>query len=65
MAAAGISFYSSHHEKLWGSTQITNNTNIGTKGVTIADANFFGVGANNGAGYLLNVGTTSPRELFS
>ena len=55
--AAGISFYSSHHEKLWGVYSITNNTNIGTKGVTIADANFFGVGANNGAGYLLNVGT--------
>ncbi len=56
--AAGISFYSSHHEKLWGVYSITNNTNIGTKGVTIADANFFGVGANNGAGFLLNVGTT-------
>jgi hypothetical protein len=56
--AAGISFYSSHHEKLWGVYSITNNTNIGTKGVTIADANFFGVGTNNGAGYLLNVGTT-------
>jgi hypothetical protein len=56
--AAGISFYSSHHEKLWGVYSITNNTSIGTKGVTIADANFFGVGNNNGTGYLLNVGTT-------
>ena len=56
--AAGISFYSSHHEKLWGVYSITNNTNIGTKGVTITDANFFGVGSNNGAGYLLNVGTS-------
>jgi hypothetical protein len=56
--AIGISFYSSHHEKVWGVYSITNNTNIGTKGVTIADANFFGVGNNNGAGYLLNVGTT-------
>jgi hypothetical protein len=56
--ASGIAFYSSHHEKLWGVYSITNTTNIGTKGVTIADANFFGVGANNGTGYLLNVGTT-------
>ena len=56
--ASGIAFYSSHHEKLWGVYSITNTTNIGTKGLTIADANFFGVGANNGTGYLLNVGTT-------
>ncbi|HEX3351899.1 MAG TPA: hypothetical protein VHS34_03685 [Terriglobales bacterium] len=56
--ASGVSFYSSHHEKLWGVFSITNNTGIGTKGVTIADANFFGVGVNNGAGYLLNVSTT-------
>jgi hypothetical protein len=56
--AIGLSFYSSHHEKLWGVYSITNNTNIGTKGVTIAETNFFGVGINNGAGYLLNVGTS-------
>ena len=53
-----IAFYNSHHEKLWGVYEITDNTLIGNKGVTIADAAFEDVGVNNGAGYLLSVATT-------
>ena len=57
--ANSILFHGSHHEKLWGAYQISNNTGIGTKGVTIADAAFEGdVGVNGGSGYLLNVATT-------
>jgi hypothetical protein len=54
-----ILFHGSHHEKLWGAYQITNNTNIGNKGVVISDTAFAAdVGANGGSGYLLNVATT-------
>ena len=57
--ANSISFHGSHHEKLWGVYQISNNTGIGAKGVTIADTAFEGdVGINGGSGYLLNVATT-------
>jgi hypothetical protein len=57
--ANSIVFHGSHHEKLWGAYQISNNTGIGTKGVTIDDAAFEGdVGVNGGTGYLLNVATT-------
>jgi hypothetical protein len=54
-----VTFYGSHHEALFGTFQITNNTNIGTQGVTISDGYFAGnVGINGGSGFDLNVGTT-------
>ena len=54
-----ILFHGSHHEKLWGAYQIANTTNIGNKGVVIADTAFAAdVGVNGGSGYLLNVATT-------
>jgi hypothetical protein len=60
-----IAFHGSHHEKLSGGYQITNNTNIGTRGLTIADSNFAGnVGTNGGSGYLLNVATTAASGIF-
>jgi hypothetical protein len=58
-------FYGSHHELLWNGYQVTNNTNIGTKGLTITDSYFSGnVGNNNGAGYLLNVATTNAEGVL-
>ena len=58
--AQSVGFYTSHHERLSGAYQITNNTGIGTRGITIADSSFFSdVGVNNGQGYLLNVATTA------
>jgi hypothetical protein len=60
-----LTFYGSHHESLWGAYQITNNTNIGIKGLTVADSNFAGtVGNNGGAGYELNVATTNASGIF-
>jgi hypothetical protein len=51
-----ITFHNSHHEALWGGYQITNNTNIGTRGLTISDSLFGGnVGSNGGAGYELEL----------
>jgi hypothetical protein len=56
--ANNISFHNSHHEQLWGGYQITNNTGIGTKGLTISDSLFGGnVGINGGAGYELEITT--------
>jgi hypothetical protein len=56
--ANNITFHNSHHEALWGGYQITNNTNIGTKGLTISDSSFGGnVGSNGGAGYELEITT--------
>jgi hypothetical protein len=57
--AANVTFHASHHELLWGGYQITNNTSIGTRGLTITDS-FFGdnVGTNGGKGYELNITTT-------
>jgi len=53
-----ITFHNSHHEALWGGYQITNNTNIGTRGLTISDSLFGGnVGSNGGAGYELELTT--------
>jgi hypothetical protein len=55
-------FYGSHHELLWGGYQVMNNTNIGTKGLTITDSYFSGnVGVNSGGGYDLNVATTNAE----
>jgi hypothetical protein len=57
-------FYGSHHELLWGGYQVTNATNIGTKGLTITDSYFAGnVGINNGAGYDLNVATSNAQGI--
>ncbi|HXM63386.1 MAG TPA: hypothetical protein VN950_21170, partial [Terriglobales bacterium] len=56
--AQSVGFYTSHHEALSSGYLITNNTNIGTRGITIADSSFFSnVGNNNGAGFLLRVVT--------
>jgi hypothetical protein len=60
-----LSFYGSHHEALWGAYQITNNTNVGTQGLTIADSYFAGnVGINGGAGFELNVATQAASGIF-
>jgi hypothetical protein len=53
-----ITFHNSHHEALWGGYQVTNNTNIGTRGLTISDSLFGGnVGSHGGAGYELEITT--------
>jgi hypothetical protein len=58
--AQSVAFYTSHHEALAGAYLITNNTHIGTRGITIADSSFFSnVGVNNGKGFLLDVATPS------
>lgn len=60
-----IVFYAPHHESLGGGYQVTNNTNIGTQGLTISDGYFAGnVGINGGAGYELNVATTVASGIF-
>jgi hypothetical protein len=57
--SANVTFYGSHHEKLWGAYQVANDFNIWTKGLTISDSYFAGnVGNNGGSGYLLNITTT-------
>ncbi len=57
-------FYGAHHEKLWAGYQITNNTNIGTHGLTITDSYFAGnVGVNSGTGYDLNIMTTNAEGI--
>ena len=54
-----LAFYGSHHEVLFGGYRVTNNTNIGTHGLTISDSYFAGnVGTNAGAGFELKVDTT-------
>lgn len=54
-----IIFHESHHENLWGAYQITNNTNIGTHGLTISDSYFSGdTAVNAGKGFALSIGTT-------
>jgi hypothetical protein len=57
--AYNVAFYGSHHELLWGGYHVTNNTGIGTHGLTITDSYFSGnVGVNSGAGYELKIDTT-------
>ena len=57
--AANITFYNSHHEKLWGAYHITNKAGIGVHGLVITDSYFSGdVGINGGAGYELKIDTT-------
>ena len=60
-----LTFYGSHHELLWGGYQVTANTNNRTMGLTISDSYFAGnVGINGGAGYELNVATTTALGVF-
>jgi hypothetical protein len=62
--AQGISFYASHHEKLWGAYQITGANFISNIGVTISDTWFNSdVGVNGGAGFLLNVATPNASGI--
>ena len=56
--AWALSFYSPHHEFVWGVYALTGNTGAAIRGVTISDAGFQTSGVNGGAGYLLKV--TSP-----
>jgi hypothetical protein len=60
-----LTFYGSHHESLWAGYQVTANTNIRTQGLTISDSYFSGgVGINGGAGYELNIATSSASGVF-
>jgi hypothetical protein len=62
--AINLILYGPHHEALWGAYQITNNTNIGTHGLTISDGYFAGnVGSNAGAGYDLDIETTNASGI--
>ncbi|MGA9798333.1 MAG: hypothetical protein WBQ68_04955 [Terriglobales bacterium] len=58
-----VSFYSPHHESLWGVYWVTENTGAGLRGLTISDAGFQSSGVNGGAGYLLNVATPSATGI--
>lgn len=54
--AQTVTFQTAHHEQLWGAYLITNNSGIGTRGISIYDSVFNpNVGVHNGAGYLLRV----------
>jgi hypothetical protein len=58
--ALNLTFYGPHHEALLGAYQITNNTHIGTRGLTISDGYFAGnVGISAGAGYDLDIETAN------
>jgi hypothetical protein len=58
--AVHLTFYDSHHEFLWGAYQVTANTSIATMGLTISNCEFEGtVGNHQGAGYDLNITTTT------
>jgi hypothetical protein len=60
-----ITFYGSHHEKLWGAYEIVNTKHIWTKGLKIKDSYFAGnVGVNGGSGFLLSVATTTATGIF-
>lgn len=62
--AVNLTLYGPHHEALWGAYRITNNTNIGTHGLTISDGYFAGnVGINAGAGYDLGIETTNASGI--
>jgi hypothetical protein len=62
--AQSVTFDTSHHEGLLGAYQITNNTKIGTRGITIANSSFFSnVGNNNGKGFLLDVATPAASGI--
>jgi hypothetical protein len=60
-----VVFYASHHEALNGGYSVTNNTGIGTHGLTITDSYFAGnVAANGGAGFALKITTTVAFGIF-
>jgi hypothetical protein len=62
--ATHVTFYGSHHEKVWGAYQINNSFGIWTQGLKITDSYFAGdVGSNGGSGYLLNVTTTVAQGI--
>ena len=62
--ATHVTFYGSHHEKVWGVYQINNSFGIWTQGLQITDSYFAGdVGSNGGSGYLLNVATTVAQGI--
>ena len=53
-----LSFYSPHHEFVWGVYSLTGDTGAAIRGLTISDAGFQASGVNNGTGYLVKV--TNP-----
>jgi len=62
----GLSFYSPHHEYVWGVYLLTGGASIA--GVTISDGGFQASGVNNGAGYLLsnsNSGASGVRFIHN
>jgi hypothetical protein len=60
-----LAFYGSHHEVLNGGYTVTNNTGIGTHGLTITDSYFAGnVASNGGAGFALKIATTLAFGVF-
>jgi hypothetical protein len=59
----GLSFYSPHHEFVWGVYALTGNTGASIRGVTISDAGFQTSGVNGGAGYLLKVTSTGATGI--
>jgi hypothetical protein len=62
--ATHVTFYGSHHEKVWGAYQINDSFGTWTQGLTITDSYFAGdVGSNGGSGYLLNVATTVAKGI--
>jgi hypothetical protein len=63
--AETVAFQTAHHELLWGAYLITNNSGIGTRGISIYDSVFnSNVGVNNGTGYLLKVDTTNTAGIY-
>jgi hypothetical protein len=61
--AWAISFYTPHHEFVWGVYSVTENTGAAVRGLTISDAGFQSSGVNGGAGYLLSVATPSATGI--
>jgi hypothetical protein len=63
--AINLTFYGSHHEVLQGAYLITNNTNVGTRGVTISDSYFAGnVGINAGAGFEVSIPSGNASGIY-
>jgi hypothetical protein len=52
-----LSFYSPHHEGVWGVYSVSADLGAALAGLTISDAGFQTSGSNNGGGYLLKVTT--------
>src|SRR5260370_4765952 len=63
--ATHVTFYGSHHEKVWGGYQGNNSFGIWNQGLTITGSYFPGhVASHGGLGYLLNVATTVAQGIF-